>query len=248
MVCFGLADWAQQKHLSPAWLAVPACAVVALAALTYRQIGYWNDDVTLWTHTIQMTSGNYAAEGELGDALLGLGRSEEAREHFLRAVAINPSYPPALMFLAVQNQREGKLREAIAQYERVIVITANPAYQNKVVRATAFANAGHAYRDLGQRAQARDYLKASVALKSDKFEPWVDLGILSQQLGDLPTAIHAYYQAVTIHPTDVGYLLLAEALKQDGHPVEAKWAEQKAKDLTSDYQRAQQAAARITSH
>ncbi len=249
MVTWGVADFAQERHLSRAWLAVPACtALVALAALTYRQISYWSDDVTLWTHTLQVTTGNYAAENELADALDGLGRTEEAQQHFLRALAINPNYPPALMYLAVHDQREGRLREAIAQYQQVIVITENPAYRNKPVRAAAFANAGHAFRVLGEIAQARDYLKQSVALDPDRFEPWLDYGIVSQQLGDVTAAIHAYYQSVNIHPTDVGYLLLAQALKEAAHPVEAKWAEQKAKDLTRDYPSAQQAAARMIAH
>ncbi|MGA8876931.1 MAG: tetratricopeptide repeat protein, partial [Candidatus Korobacteraceae bacterium] len=236
MVTWGVADFAQELHLPRAWLAVPACtALVALAALSYRQISYWSDDVTLWTHTLQVTTGNYAAENELADALDGLGRTEEAQKHFLRALAINPNYPPALMYLAVHDQRDGRLREAIAQYQQVIVITENPAYRNTPVRAAAFANAGHAFRVLGQIAQARDYLKQSVALDPDRFEPWLDYGIVSQQLGDVTAAIHAYYQSVNIHPTDVGYLLLAQALKEAAHPVEAKWAEQKAKDLTRDY-------------
>jgi tetratricopeptide (TPR) repeat protein len=249
MVTWGIADLAEKQNVSRAWLVVPACAaLLALAVLTYRQISYWSDDVTLWTHALQITTGNYAAENELADALNGLGRTEEAQQHFLRALAINPDYPPALMYLAVHNQREGDLHQAIVQYQQVIVITGSPAYRNQVVRATAFANAGHAYRDLGEIAQARDYLKEAVRLDPDRFEPWLDYGIVSQQLGDLPTAIHAYYEAMKIHPTDVGYLLLAQALKAGAHPVEAKWAEQKAKDLTRDYPRAQQAAARMIAH
>ncbi len=249
MITWGVADFAQKRHLSRAWLAVPTCAVlVALAALSYRQISYWSDDVSLWSHTLQITTGNYAAENELADALDGEGRTAEAQQHFLRALAINPNYPPALMYLAVHDQREGRLREAIAQYQQVIVITENPAYRNKPVRAAAFANAGHAFRVLGEIAQARDYLKQSVALDPDRFEPWLDYGIVSQQLGDVTTAIHAYYQSVNIHPTDVGYLLLAQALKENAHPVEAKWAEQKAKDLTRDYPSAQEAAARMIAH
>ena len=249
MVTWGVADFAQTRHLSRAWLAIPACAVlVALAALTYRQISYWSDVVTLWTHTLQVTTGNYGAEIELADAFDGSGRTEEAQQHFLRALAINPNYPPALMYLAVHDQREGRLREAIAQYQQVIVITGNPAYRNRPVRAAAFANAGHAFRVLGEITQARDYLKQSVALDSDRFEPWLDYGIVSQQLGDLTTAIHAYYESASIHPTDVGYLLLAQALTEDAHPVEAKWAEQKAKGLTRDYPSAQQAAARMIAH
>ena len=123
MVTWGIADFAQQRRLARAWLAVPACAVLmALALLSYRQISYWSDDVVLWTHTLEITTGNYAAENELADALDGKGRTEEAQQHFLHALAINPNYPPALMYLAVHNQREGKLRAAIAQYQQVIVI------------------------------------------------------------------------------------------------------------------------------
>jgi tetratricopeptide (TPR) repeat protein len=241
MLCWGTADWAQQRQLSPAWLAVPACALLLfLAVLTHWQIGYWSDNVTLWTHTAHVTPGNYTAENELGDALLGVGRPDEAQVHFLRALAIYPSYPPALMFVAVQNQQEGKLRQAIAQYQQVLA-----ASQNTELKAKAFTNMGHAYLDLGELAQARDSLQSALALNSGNFAAWLDLGLVSQQTGDVSSAIHDYFQAVTIHPFDVGYLLLAQALQQSGHQVEAKWAQQKARDLTADYQRAEQKAAQL---
>jgi tetratricopeptide (TPR) repeat protein len=144
------------------------------------------------------------------------------------------------MFVAVQNQQEGRLGEAIALYQQVLV-----ASQNNTVRAKAFTNMGHAYRDLGELAQARDSLQSALALNSGNFAAWLDLGLVSQQMGDLTSAIHDYFQAVTLHPFDVGYLILAQALQQSGHPVEAKWAERKAKDMTADYQRAEQTAAKL---
>ncbi len=241
MLCWGVADWERQRQLSPAWLVTAACALLlALAGLTHRQIDYWGDNVTLWTHTAQVTRGNYAAEDQLGDALLAAGRPDDAQIHFLRALAIYPSYPPALMFVAVQNQQEGRLREAIAQYQQALA-----ASQNSAVRAKAFANMGHAYRDLGELAQARDSLQSALALNSGNFAAWLDLGLVAQQTGDLTEAIHDYFQAVTLHPFDVGYLVLAQALQQSGHSVEAKWAERKAKDITADYQRAEQTAAKL---
>jgi len=82
-------------------------------------------------------------------------------------------------------------------------------------------------------------------LSSDNSAAWLDLGLVSQQMGDRPSAIHAYFQAVKIRPNDVGYLLLAQALQQSGHKIEAKWAQQKAKDLTTDYEQAQQIAAKL---
>lgn len=246
MLCWGVADWAQQRQLSPAWLAVAACALLlVLAGLTHRQIGYWRDDVTLWTHTAQVTRGNYIAEDNLAGALLKAKRPDDAQTHFLRAAEIYPSYPHTLMALAVHNQREGKLREAIAQYKQVITETQRSAYQNRAMLGGAFTNMGHAYLDLGEFAQARDSLQAALAVNSDNSGAWLDLGVVSQQMGDLPSAIHAYFQAATVRPSDVGYLLLAQALQQSGHKVEAKWAEQKARDLTADYERAEQTAAKL---
>jgi tetratricopeptide (TPR) repeat protein len=243
MVCWGVSDWAQHRQLSPAWLAAPACALLLLAALTHRQISYWSDNVTLWTHTTQVTTGNFAAEDELADALIGAGRPDEAQLHFLRAAEISPNYPPTLMFLAVRNQELGNQRQAIAQYQQVLAVSQSPT-----MRAKAFANMGHAYRELGEMAPARDSLQAALALNSRDFAAWLDLGLVSQQTGDLPSAIHDYFQAVALHPFDVGYLVLAQALKQSAHPVEAKWAEQKAKDLTADYRQAQQVAALLVAN
>ncbi len=246
MVSWGIADWAEQRKVSLAWQAVPACALLlALAIVTHRQIGYWHDDVALWTHTAQITRDNYIAEDNLAGALMKVNRPDDAYIHFLRAAEINPTYPLTLMALAVHNQREGKPREAIAQYKQAIAGIQHDAYQNHAMLQAAFTNMGHAYLDLGEFAQARDSLQATLALNSDNSDAWLDLGLASQQMGDLPSAIHAYFQAVKIHPNDVGYLLLAQALQQSGHKIEAKWAQQKAKDLTANYEQAQQVAAKL---
>jgi Tfp pilus assembly protein PilF len=256
MVCWGVADGSavamrtrpdhQRRGLSPAWMAILACSVLLLlVAVTHQQIGYWRDDIALWTHTAQVTSGNYEAEDNLGEALLAADQPDEAYRHFLRAAAIYPTYPRTLMFLAVHDQRDGKLREAIAQYNQVIAETQNAVYQNATIRTVAFTNLGHAYRDLGELEHAKESLESALALKSDDFSAWLDLGLVSQRMGNLPDAIHAYFEAVRVHPSDIGYLLLSQALEQSGHTIETQWAEQKAKDITSDYARAQELAKRM---
>ncbi|MGA2904415.1 MAG: tetratricopeptide repeat protein [Candidatus Korobacteraceae bacterium] len=245
MLCWGVADEAQQWRFPRAYLVACSCAVLlVLAGFTHRQIGYWRDDIALWTHTTQITHENYIGEDNLAEDLQKAGRLDEAQTHILRAAEIYPTFPRTLIFLALHNQRDGKLREAIAQYQQVIAQSQRSYYQSHTLMGMAYANMGRAYRDLGEMAEARDSLQAGLALKSDNFEAWMDLGLVSQQMGDLNSAIHDYYRAITIHPFDVGYLILAQALKQSGHQIEAKRAEQKAKDLTGDYERAQQIAAK----
>jgi tetratricopeptide (TPR) repeat protein len=252
MVCWGVPDFiatpdgARQKQLCPARLAVPACVVLlVLAGLTHRQIGYWRSDVAVWTHTTEVTSGNYIAEDTLGEALLKVKRLDDAEKHFRRAAEIYPTYPPTLMALAVQDQRDGKLRQAIAEYNEAIFGTEHSRYPDKSIMGAAYGNMGHAYRKLGELSQARESLQSAVALNPKNFQAWEDLGLVSQHLGDLTTAIHAYYQAVKLHPYDIGYLLLSQALEKSGHKLEAKWADERAKNLTADYPRAQQLTAGI---
>ncbi len=246
MLCWGVADLAEQRRVSQAWVAIPSCAVLlVLATLTHRQIGYWSDNITLWAHTAEVTTGNYEAEDNLGEALQKAGRPDEAMPHFVRAAQINPSFPPAIMFLAVQDQRDGKLRKAIGKYRQVIRETDNAAYQNAAMRAMAFGNMGHAYRELGELADARSSLQQAVELNQKSFLFWMDLGLVSQRMGDPTQAAQAYREAMRIQPSDVGYLLLARALEQSGQKTQSEEAMQQAKLLTNNYERAQQAAAAL---
>ena len=104
MVCWGCADWAEERTLATAWLAAPGIAVLlALTVVAHRQIDYWGDNVTLWSHTLQVTSGNWQAENNLGMALFRQGRMEEAIPHFRAAAAIDPS-------IAVSNHEYRYLR------------------------------------------------------------------------------------------------------------------------------------------
>ena len=59
MVCWGLADWAQRRKVPAAVLAGASVVVLtALSVVAYRQLGYWSDNVVLWTHIIEVTPPN----------------------------------------------------------------------------------------------------------------------------------------------------------------------------------------------
>jgi protein O-mannosyl-transferase len=249
MICWGVSDFAEQRRISRTYLAVASCAVLlALTAATRRQIGYWGDNITLWKHTIEVTRPNYEAEEDLAEALQKENRVDEAEVNFLRAAAINPSYPRTLMYLAVHDQREGNLIGAIEKYKRVISKTDNAVHQNATIRAMAFGNMGDAYRRLGDLEEARSCLESAVALNQLTFQVWMDLGLVSQKLGGAKRAAEAYGKAMQIEPYDVGYLLLARALQDSGEKAAADAAVQRAKLLTHNYEEAQRMAAAMLAH
>jgi len=45
--------------------------------------------------------------------------------------------------------------------------------------------------------------------------------LIAQENGDMPEAIRQYSRAIAAEPTDVGYLLLAQALQHAGRVAEA---------------------------
>lgn len=160
MICWGAAEWAQKRRLPKAALpAVGVAVLLTLMVVTYRQIGFWQDDVTLWSHTAQVTRGNYVAEDNLGEALVDQGKMEDAMPHFFRAVAIFPGDPTANLNIGAYEQAHQNFPSAIAQYNQVLRYTMNPA-----VRRKALLNMAAAYQSLGDSARARECLQAAERL------------------------------------------------------------------------------------
>ena len=246
MVCWGVAEWARQRHISSANLAVvSAVALVALAVMTHRQLAYWDDNVTLWSHAVAVTNNNYMAEDHLGGALLADGQLEVAMPHFYRAVSINPDDPDSNLNIGGYEQQQRNFPQAIAQYKKVISATEDSAVVDAVVRAKAFNNMGYSYRELGDLPHARESFEAAVALNPQYPKAWIGLGLVDQKSGNLGAAIQAYSKAMKLQPSDWGYLLLARALERSGDNNAAQSAIQQAKSLTGNFENAQRGADRL---
>jgi tetratricopeptide (TPR) repeat protein len=243
MVCWGIADWATGRHVSRATLAAASAVVlVALFIVAQRQVSYWDDNVTLWSHAVQVTKNNNVAEDHLGGALLVDGQTEAAMPHFHRAVMINADDPEANLNIGGYEQQQRDFPEAIAHYKKVISSTQESAVVDAVVRAKAFNNMGYAYRDLGDLAHARESFEAAVASNPQYVKAWIGLGLVDQKSGNMPGAIHAYTQAMNLQPSDLGYLLLARALEQSGDNNAALTAIQQARSISRNLDSAQRGA------
>jgi len=172
MICWGVADLysgalgSRSSHRSPVALAVIAGVVLAaLTAVTYRQIGYWKDSVTLWTHAVAVTTGNDDAEDKLGSALEGKGLDQAAAAHFREAEAINPDDPLINVHMGFVEQRAGNLRQAIWYYQRAQALTQDNVVNTAALRFDALKNMGIAYRDLGDMTRAQQCFEAAAAVE-----------------------------------------------------------------------------------
>jgi protein O-mannosyl-transferase len=161
MVCWALADWTAENCLPAA--ALSAVSVVVLLALTitaHKQIGYWADNVTLWTHTVQITGPNYVAQDDLGGALMERKQLEEAIPHFREAAEIHPVDPISNFNIAYYAQQHGNQTEAIEGYKKAILLTTSSKLKIK-----AWNNTGLAYSALGDAEQARECFETAKKLQ-----------------------------------------------------------------------------------
>ncbi len=157
MVCWGVADWAEQRKISAAVLAgASAVVLTVLSVVAYRQLGYWSDNVILWTHIIEVTPPNYIAQDDLGGALLNTGQLEEAMKHFRAAAEIYPLDPFSNLNLAIYAQQHDDPQQAIARSNIVLTRTPSPRLRSK-----AYTTMGLAYRELGNQEESRKCFEAA---------------------------------------------------------------------------------------
>ena len=230
IVCWGVADLLESWHV-PA--AVPACValavLLALGFALHRQVGFWDDNLTLWTHTLEITQGNYTAEDSVGTALLAEGRVEEAVPHFQRARLLRPDDVIATLNLATYAQMRGDYPAALDGYAKVPRFTVLPS-----LRATARVNSGYAHYSLQQFDLAQRDFEAGLNLQPENSPAYRGLGLLAQRSGDIDGAIKNYDHSVELQPSPVGYLLLAQALELAGRAEAARAAQSQAGRMVPD--------------
>ena len=155
MICWGVTDWSEQRHISAAWLATVSIAVLVALTVTARvQLDYWADNVSLWSHTVQVTGPNFIAQNSLGIALQRAGREDDAIAHYRKAVAINPDDAASNLNLAEYDRRHGNLLACIERCKKIPAMT-----QLTVEKAAAYAKMALAYHALGDTAHERECLQ-----------------------------------------------------------------------------------------
>ena len=244
MICWLAADLAAQAHVPRLLVRGAGIAVLAaLAVVSHRQVGFWNDHITLWTHALNVTHDNWIAENNLGTALLKSARVEEAIPHFRAAVALYPTDPNSNLNIGTYEQMHGNLPAAIQRYKAAASYARNPK-----TKARAYNNLGYAYKGMGDLTAARDSFQHAVEADPAYSGAWISLGVVAQRMGDLALAINAYSRAMQSYPSDFGYVLLAGALEQSGDNRQAELAREKAERLSKNFGAAQRYANELLYH
>lgn len=221
--------------------ALPPVAIFSLFALTLctrTQVGYWKNALTLFSHAIHVTRGNYLAHNNYGAALEDAGRADEAAAHYQIAIRIRPTYVDALNNMGNAFRRQKKWAEAEHMYRRVLELEPSNAKarislgavlkeEGKVDEAIAeYRKLGQAapdsaamHNDLGTALSAKGKIteaiqewKKAIQIDSRCVEAHHNLGIALTDQGKIEEAIEHYRRAIEIAPNHVNANLNLGAL------------------------------------
>jgi tetratricopeptide (TPR) repeat protein len=92
-------EWTEE-HLQCRVLPLVAVVLVLLLSIeSFKQMIWWQNNMTLFTRAVMVTPENPRALGGLADANLALGRYDEATQLLQRALVIDPQHSPAMFAL-----------------------------------------------------------------------------------------------------------------------------------------------------
>jgi tetratricopeptide (TPR) repeat protein len=217
-LAFGVRDLVRAGRLPAAVAAAAgAAASIALAALSYQQVGVWRDGVALFEHAVRVDPRNHIAHSMLGANLLAAGRVDDARLHYRRALEIRPDWPKAHTGLGEIFRQQGRLQDAVREFEAAL--RAWPQHD------WTHANLGVTYLELGRPADAVLHLERALALRPSTGLATIhaNLGEALRRLGRLEEAEEHDRAALAIDPdaaevhANLGFLLL-----QRGRPDPAR--------------------------
>jgi hypothetical protein len=141
------AEACDSGRVSLAGRSVAALATLgALSLLTVRQLSYWKDDVTLWSHTVQVTPQNETAESQLAAGFLFRRDHDSALPHLINVARLDPMNISPHGSIGAGYMLEGQLPEAIHELETVVRLSdhTNLSPRDRDLRASALVNLGFA--------------------------------------------------------------------------------------------------------
>ena len=248
MLTWAAADFFEARHRT----VLPTVAAIAILAacvdITSRQIKYWRNSITLFSHAILATTDNSVAYACLGQALDVAHDDTDALNVCREAVRIDPHYPAGQFFLGQVLWNMGHPDEALTnltaaaesapdnsgfQYNLGKFLLEHGKTDDAIARFNAalsddpdFAEAhnalGKAYLKQGQLPDAASQLSQAIALDPGNPQFHYDLGTVLLNESQLAQAIEQFLEAVRLKPDFASaHANLAVALASQGKLADA---------------------------
>ncbi|MCD6353687.1 MAG: tetratricopeptide repeat protein [Proteobacteria bacterium] len=193
LIAWGIPDLIGRWRYKKIILTISGIAVIVIfAAATWSQLGYWKNSVTLFERTVNVTTNNFLALNNLGNALAKEGKVKEAIQHYIESIRINPNFTKAHNNFGLVLAKQGNLNEAIRHFSEALRI--KPDY------AKAHNNLGAALARKGNLKGAVQHYKEAIRIEPDYAKAHYSLGVILKHEGRFNEAIKHLSETLRIDP------------------------------------------------
>ena len=205
------------RHLPDLWQkgarGVAVVVIVVLGLMTWRQAGIWRDSETLNRHIVAHNPQARSAHLNLGNALHGQGRYEEAVAAYRVEIQRRPDYFKAHSNLGATLYQLGRYKESEKHLRRAIAL--NPQTGN------AHSTLGTVLYNQGRYEEAIAAYRVATEQYPDFFEAHFNLGAILNVLERFEEAEKHLRRAIQINPQDTdSHQELAEVLFRMGQSAQ----------------------------
>jgi protein O-mannosyl-transferase len=193
IIAFWVDDMAS-RHARLPRIVVPGGMVVlvVLGVITFRQCGYWKDDLTLFGHAVHVTHDNAVALSNYGAALGEEGKFDEAYATLQQALLLAKYDDLNLLAMGELLTNHGRYDDAITCYSKALDINSS--------LKDAWLGRAKALASLGRVQEAQECCRKAIGLDAEWPEAWHMLGMVYGQSGRLDEALDAFGKAGRFWP------------------------------------------------
>jgi tetratricopeptide (TPR) repeat protein len=207
------------------------------AFLSYVQVGYWQDSLTLMSHTVAVNDQSITGHGNLGVLYDKAELPQDAAVEYRKTVSLDPNNGQAHFNFANSLMGIGDQPSAIAEYKRAVALEPDNAesyFRLGIIAAQSrdlaeasfeFRNAvrveprytyahealGKVVASEGNLTEACKHFKDAIATNPSYVPAYIELALAQNNLGDRSDALATINQAKKMAPN---YLPLEEAIRQ----------------------------------
>ena len=177
-------------------LGVFVIVILTLLALrSYKQTGYWQNSITLFSHAANVTKDNYIAHDHLAHYYRNHGNSAYAIDHYLKALQIAPHYLDTLFGIGCTYADRGDSDKAIKYFHKLLELGPHSGYA-----AHTHVNLGAVFRRQGKLQEAVEQFNAALRISPDFPEAHYEFAVIYFLQGKSETAVDEFRTTIRLKP------------------------------------------------
>jgi protein O-mannosyl-transferase len=225
MVVWGAGDLAAKWRLRRVMSVLLAVVIVSAAMVcTSLQLRCWQNSMTLFTHTLNVTRNNFVIRNNYANLLMDSGRVDEAIEQYARCLQLKSDSPMLHNNLGNALATKGRTDEAIVHFEEAIKLvgTQKSGPYSLLVLAEAHYNLANAMGIQKRFQDALEHYAEALKLTPTDRDTLCGFGRTLAILERFDEAIKCYNRVLELEPSNViAHGLLGLALASQGKTDEA---------------------------